>query len=60
MELKYLELTELRELLDGKKISSVELAEDILSRIGEQDQKYNSYLTVTTDAALARRGRPML
>lgn len=52
MNLEYLELTELRKLLDEKKISSVELTKYFLKRIKNLDNKLNSFVTVTEEEAL--------
>ncbi|HYF05819.1 MAG TPA: Asp-tRNA(Asn)/Glu-tRNA(Gln) amidotransferase subunit GatA [Patescibacteria group bacterium] len=51
---EYLELSELRNLLDTKQISSVELTKYFLHRIKSLDEKYNSFVTVTEDVALAQ------
>jgi hypothetical protein len=51
-EFKYLNLTELREQLDAKKVSSVELTKYFLSRIKNLDKNYNSFVTVTEEEAL--------
>lgn len=45
-------LTELRKLLDEKKVSSVELTKYFLARIKEQDKYLNSFLTVSEEEAL--------
>lgn len=52
MNPEFLEITELRKLLDEKKVSAVELAKLFLTRIKSVDPKLNSYVTVTEDAAL--------
>ena len=43
---------ELRALLDGGEVSSVEVARAFLDRIDEIDSKINAFLTVTADLAL--------
>jgi aspartyl-tRNA(Asn)/glutamyl-tRNA(Gln) amidotransferase subunit A len=50
---EYIELTRLRELLDSKQISSVELTKYFLSRIKSLDNELNSFITVTEEEALA-------
>lgn len=50
MDFAYLPLTELRKLLDEKKISSVELAKYFLDRIKKSD--LNAFITVTEQEAL--------
>lgn len=52
MQYEYLELSELRKLLDEKKVSSVELTKYFLNRIKSYDKKLNSFITVTEDLAL--------
>lgn len=54
MDFAYLELTELRKLLDEKQVSSVELTSYFLDRIEKLDPKLNSFITVTKDVALAQ------
>lgn len=54
MDFAYLELTELRKLLDEKQVSSVELTNYFLDRIEKLDPKLNSFITVTKDEALAQ------
>ena len=49
--------TELRDLIAGKQITSVELTELYLSRIERFDGKLNSYLTLTPEIALAQAKR---
>ena len=44
---------ELRQLLDSRKVSPVELTEMFLRRIEEFNPKLNAFLTVTADEALA-------
>ena len=50
MDFAYLSLTELRQLLDSKKVSSVELTKYFLARIKKSD--LNAFLTVTEEQAL--------
>ena len=52
MNYEFLELTELRKLLDEKKVSSLELTKYFLARIKEFDPKLNSFITVTEKEAL--------
>lgn len=52
MNLDYLSLTELRQLLDTKQISSVELTQYYLSRIKQLDPRLNSFVTVSEGRAL--------
>jgi Asp-tRNA(Asn)/Glu-tRNA(Gln) amidotransferase A subunit family amidase len=52
MNYEYLELAELRKLLDEKKVSSVELTKYFLARIKELDPKLNSFITVVEEEAL--------
>src|ERR1051326_1727369 len=52
MEFAYLTLTELRELLDSKKVSSVELTKYFLERIKKYDKELNSFITVAEEQAL--------
>ncbi|MCL5775163.1 MAG: Asp-tRNA(Asn)/Glu-tRNA(Gln) amidotransferase subunit GatA [Patescibacteria group bacterium] len=50
MNFEFLELTELRKLLDEKKVSSVELAKYFLGRI-KKYQDLNAFITVTEEEA---------
>lgn len=52
MNFEFLELTELRKLLDSKEVSSVELTKYFLARIKKHDKKLNSFLTVSEEEAL--------
>jgi aspartyl-tRNA(Asn)/glutamyl-tRNA(Gln) amidotransferase subunit A len=52
MNFEFLELTELRKLLDSKKVSSVELTKYFLERVKKYDKELNSFLTVTETEAL--------
>lgn len=56
-ELAYLELTEVAELIRSRQISSAEVTETILERIGHQGPELHSYVTVTAEQAMeaARR-----
>jgi aspartyl-tRNA(Asn)/glutamyl-tRNA(Gln) amidotransferase subunit A len=54
MNYEFLELTELRRMLDAKEISSVELTKYFLSRINSLDKNLNSFITVTEKEALAQ------
>ncbi len=47
---EFLELSELRQLLDEKKVSSVELTKYFLERI--KNSNLNAFITVTEDMAL--------
>ncbi len=47
-------LAELISDLQNKSVSSIELTQAYLDRIQRLDQKYNSYITVTADLALAQ------
>ena len=51
MQLEYLELTELRKLLDSKQVSSVELTKYFLERI-KKHEDLNAFITVTEEEAL--------
>src|SRR5580765_8509318 len=46
-----LPVSELRKLLDQKKISSAELTDSFLNEIAKRDSKYNAFITVTPDIA---------
>ncbi|HTN34265.1 MAG TPA: Asp-tRNA(Asn)/Glu-tRNA(Gln) amidotransferase subunit GatA [Marinobacter sp.] len=46
-------VAELSRELESGKISSVELAQQFLARIKQEDSKYNSFITVTEEQALA-------
>ena len=46
-------LKKLREMLDSKEISAVELTEQYLDRIENSDKEINSYITVCKENALA-------
>ncbi len=50
MNFEFLEIAELRQLLDDKKVSSVELTKYFLQRIKKSD--LNAFITVTEDEAL--------
>lgn len=51
MELSHLELAELRQKLDSKEVSSVELTKHFLDKI-KQNSDLNAFITVTEDEAL--------
>ena len=46
-------VAELSQELESGKISSVELTQEFLDRIKREDSKYNSFITVTEEQALA-------
>lgn len=46
-------VAELSRELESGKISSVELTQEFLDRIKREDSKYNSFITVTEEQALA-------
>lgn len=52
MELEHLELSELREKLDTKEISSLELTKYFLERIQKLNPELNAFVTVTEEEAL--------
>jgi aspartyl-tRNA(Asn)/glutamyl-tRNA(Gln) amidotransferase subunit A len=52
-----LELSELREKLDNKEISSVELTKYFLERIKTQNPELNAFITITEEEALAQARR---
>ena len=52
-DLLYTPVTQLREMLDGREISSTELAELYLRRIEAVNSKLNAFITVTGDEAMA-------
>ncbi len=54
MDSEFLEISELRRLLDEKKISSVELTKHFLTRIAKINPSLNAYLTVTEAHALSQ------
>lgn len=56
MNFEFLELTELRQLLDQKRASSVELAKHFLGQSKKSNQSLNAYLTITEDTALEQAG----
>ena len=51
-QLAFASATELRQLLDSRKVSAVEVTELFLRRIEELNPKLNAYLTVTAELAL--------
>ena len=52
-ELAFAPATELKELIANKKVSPVEITQLYLDRIDSLDEQLNSYLTVTSELALA-------
>ena len=52
VEIPFLSATELSALIKSRAVSPVEAAEAYLDRIGQVDDKLNSYITVTRDEAL--------
>lgn len=56
-DLHYLSLDEVARRLKARKLSSVELTESMLDRIGKVDSGLRSYATVTADRALADAAR---
>lgn len=56
-DLHYLSLDEVARRLKARKLSSVELTESMLDRIGKVDTGLKSYATVTADRALADAAR---
>lgn len=56
-DLHYLSLDEVARRLKARKLSSVELTESMLDRIGKVDPRLKSYATVTADRALAEASR---
>ena len=51
-EIPFLSATELAGLIKSREVSPVEATEAYLDRIGEEDGKLNSYITVTGEEAL--------
>ena len=56
-QLAGLTIRDARELLDSREVSSVELAEAHLERIGGVDERVKAFVTVTADLALAQAAR---
>lgn len=54
MKLAFATITELRNALDTKQVSAVELAKYFLARIKKYDEKLNSFITVTEGESLAQ------
>lgn len=54
MQFEFLEISELRKLLDEKKISSVELTRYFLERSKKINPELNAYVTITEEAAMAQ------
>ena len=57
MNFEFLELSELRRLLDAKQVSSVELTKYFLERIHRFDKELNAFITITEDQALKEAQR---
>ncbi len=53
MDLTSLKITDLRNMLDNREISAMELADEYLKRIENVDKNVESYITVTSDRARA-------
>ncbi len=54
MKYELLTLSELRQKLDNKEVSSVELTKYFLARVKEQNPELNAFITITEDEALAQ------
>ena len=52
MGLESFSIYELREKLDKKEVSSVEVTKSVLNRIDKTDDRVNSYVTITEEEAL--------
>jgi aspartyl-tRNA(Asn)/glutamyl-tRNA(Gln) amidotransferase subunit A len=52
VDLHYLNVSEARELLDRREISSVELTQAVLDQVAAVDAKIRAYVTLTADLAL--------
>ena len=52
MDLQYLEISELRKLLDEKQISSVELTKYFLDRIKKSNPDLNAFITITEEESI--------
>ena len=52
-EIPFLPATELSVLIKSREVSPVQAAQAYLDRIGQVDEKLNSYITVCRDEALA-------
>ena len=53
MDLAYTPVGQLRQLLDSRRVSSVELTELYLGRISSLNPRLNAFLTVTAEEAMA-------
>ena len=53
-ELALLSMREVADLLATRQLSPVELTEQMLKRIADLDERFQSYVTVTADLALAQ------
>jgi len=51
---EFLEISELRKLLDEKKVTSIELTRYFLERIKRLNPELNAYLTITEEVAMAQ------
>lgn len=54
MQFEFLEISELRKLLDEKKVSSVELTQYFLERSKKLNPELNAYVTITEEVAMAQ------
>lgn len=54
MQFEFLEISELRKLLDEKKVSSAELTQYFLERSKKLNPELNAYVTITEEAAMAQ------
>ena len=52
MNVTNLKLREMRDLLDKKSISAIELTQEYVDRINKFDDKIQSYITVTEESAM--------
>ncbi len=57
MDYEKLELSELRELLDSRKVSSVELTKHFLTRTKELNPELNAYITITEELAIEQASK---
>ncbi|MDQ3018551.1 MAG: Asp-tRNA(Asn)/Glu-tRNA(Gln) amidotransferase subunit GatA [bacterium] len=54
MNFEFSELSELREKLDNKDVSSVELTSYFLTRVKDNNEELNAFITITEEEALAQ------
>ncbi|MDH3332375.1 MAG: amidase family protein, partial [Desulfobulbaceae bacterium] len=54
MSLHRLTIHELREMLDGRQVSAVELTRDVLQRIEKVEDRVKAYITLDPEGALKR------